>query len=77
MTMSELPALPSSMQKATLMVAGAENADAEKALTAPVQLNLTLEQGFQARDRISAGKKRELEEYAPKLVCDPDSTPRG
>lgn len=69
--MADLPALPSSMQNAALVVAGSENPDAAKALTTPVQLSLTLEQGFQARDRLSAKKNQELQEYAPKLVRDP------
>jgi hypothetical protein len=68
--MSDLPPLPSSMQQASLVVAGSQNADAAKALTTPVQLNLTLDQGFQARDHLTAKKNQELQDYAPKLVRD-------
>lgn len=66
-----LPPLPSSMQNAALVVAGSENPDAAKALTTPVQLNLTLDKGFQAREHLPAAKTKELEQYAPKLVRDP------
>src|SRR5574341_830452 len=68
--MSDLPPLPSSMQNATPVVAGAENPAAAKVLTTPVQLSLTLEKGFQARDHVPAKKIQELEAYAPKLVRD-------
>ncbi len=67
--MSDLPALPSAMQSSALVVAGT---DAKEVLTAPVQLSITLDKGFQARDHISAKKKSELQVYAPKLVRDPE-----
>lgn len=63
--MSDLPALPSTLQKSD-----AVDASTKAALTTPVQLNLTLDKGFQARDRVDAKKKHELESYAPKLVRD-------
>lgn len=62
-----LPALPSSMQTG-LVVAGA---DAKAVLTTPVQLSVTLPQGFMAKDHIPQQKQRELEVYTPQLVRDP------
>jgi hypothetical protein len=64
--MGDLPPLPSALQESDAI-----DPSTKAALTAPVQLNITLSSGFQAKDHISAKKNSELAAYAPRLVRDP------